>query len=342
MSDAAANVGLVLGAMVVAAAVSAALIVLSWPWLRSYALARPNARSSHRIPTPQGGGIAVVVATLAVTWSAIAWAGSLPDEARSRFALITAAALLLALIGAVDDLRNLAAGPRLLLQCVALGGVIAALPENVQIAPVLPWWVERIALLIGGVYFVNLVNFMDGIDWMTCAEIIPVTAALVLIGFLSGLPLLPMLCAGALCGAMLGFAAFNRPVAKLFLGDVGSLPIGLLLGVLLIELGQRGYLPAAVLLPLYYLADATITLSRRIWQREPFWQAHRTHYYQRALDRGFTVLGVVTRVFAVNVALAGLALITVMLPSFLVTGLALAAGTALVAWLLWSLAHGTS
>ena len=103
---------------------------------------------------------------------------------------------------------------------------------------------------------------------------------------------------------MIGFAYFNRPVARLFLGDVGSLPIGLLLGWLLLLVATSGHLAAAILLPLYYLADATITLLRRLIRREPVWQAHRTHFYQLATDRGFTVMQVVTRVFFVNVVLA--------------------------------------
>ena len=105
----------------------------------------------------------------------------------------------------------------------------------------------------------------------------------------------------ALLGAMIGFAPFNRPVARLFLGDVGSLPIGLLLGWLLLLLAGHGHLAAALLLPLYYLADATITLGQRLHAGERVWEAHRSHFYQRATARGFTVLEVVARVFVVNV-----------------------------------------
>ena len=100
-------------------------------------------------------------------------------------------------------------------------------------------------------------------------------------------------------------------MAKLFLGDVGSLPIGLMLGWLLITLAGNGHWAAALLLPLYYLVDATVTLLRRIVAREPFWQAHRTHFYQRATDRGFTVPQIVARVFVVNLVLSGLAFVTV-------------------------------
>jgi UDP-N-acetylmuramyl pentapeptide phosphotransferase/UDP-N-acetylglucosamine-1-phosphate transferase len=107
---------------------------------------------------------------------------------------------------------------------------------------------------------------------------------------------------------MIGFAPFNRPVAKVFLGDVGSLPIGLLLGWCLLELAFRQHVIAALLLPLYYLADATVTLLRRVIRREPFWTAHRSHFYQRATDNGFTVPQVVGEVFALNIVLAALAI----------------------------------
>ena len=107
---------------------------------------------------------------------------------------------------------------------------------------------------------------------------------------------------------MLGFAPFNRPVAKIFLGDVGSLPIGLLVGWCLLQLAWHQQFAAALLLPLYYLADATVTLFRRMARREPFWAAHRTHFYQRATDNGFSVSRVVSEVFALNILLAALAI----------------------------------
>ena len=123
-------------------------------------------------------------------------------------------------------------------------------------------------------------------------------------------------------------------MAKLFLGDVGSLPIGLVLGWLLVVLAGSGARTAAVLLPLYYIADSTITLLRRTANRESVWQPHRTHFYQRATDRGFRVIGVVARVFALNLALVALALTTMVLPSPTIEIAALIAGALLVASLL--------
>jgi UDP-N-acetylmuramyl pentapeptide phosphotransferase/UDP-N-acetylglucosamine-1-phosphate transferase len=320
--------------------VSSGLIVLLWPWLKSYALARPNARSSHREPTPQGGGAAVVVATLAATWLGIALMGAVPGGTAGQFLALTAAAVLLAVVGAVDDIRTLPALPRLLLQGLAVGIVIAMLPADMRIVPALPWWIERAGLFVGGLWFVNLTNFMDGIDWMTVAEAVPITGAIALFGIMGVVPMLPTLAAVALLAAVLGFAPFNRPVAKLFLGDVGSLPIGLLLAWLLLQVAASGHLAAALLLPLYYLADATLTLLRRLLAGEPFWQAHRTHFYQHATHGGFTVSGIVARVVVLNLALAALALLTVVQQGAIISAAALATGAVLVGFLLVSFARG--
>jgi UDP-N-acetylmuramyl pentapeptide phosphotransferase/UDP-N-acetylglucosamine-1-phosphate transferase len=173
------------------------------------------------------------------------------------------------------------------------------------------------------------------------AEIVPISAGVAAFGAMGVVSGPTMLVALALCGAMVGFAPFNKPVARLFLGDVGSLPIGLLTGWLLLQLAGSGHLAAAVLLPLYFVADATITLFRRLLAGEPVYQAHRSHFYQRALDGGgYSVTGIVLRIFALNVALAALALAELATADrFRAAGLVLI-GVVLVSWLLRSFARG--
>ncbi|MCJ2118851.1 glycosyltransferase family 4 protein [Methylobacterium sp. J-001] len=316
-------------AVLLAAALSAGLILRLRPALQRYALARPNARSSHTVPTPQGGGIAVVTALVTISGLLIAAPeiGGRPDWVR-----LASGTLVLALLGAVDDLRPLPAALRLAVQAGVVGLLVWQLDG--RLLPGAPLWLERGLALLAGVWFVNLMNFMDGLDWLTVAEIVPVTGALLLLGLAGYLPPLPALVASCLLGAMLGFAPFNRPVANLFLGDVGSLPIGLVTAWLLCQLALAGGLAAALLLPLVYLADASLTLAARAARGERVWEAHRGHYYQRATDHGLTVPGVVARVFAVNLVLAGLAAATLFWPSWPVTLGALAAGLALVAALL--------
>ena len=309
--------------------VTAGLIVLLRPLLVHYALAIPNRRSSHRTPTPQGGGIAVIATTIAVSGIATAWLGVMTP----LLCILLAVAAALAVLGAVDDIRPLGAALRLALQALAVLVVILAMPADWRALPALPLMLERALVLIAGLWFVNLVNFMDGLDWMTVAEVVPITGALAALGLSGVYPLSTTLIALALFGAILGFAPFNRPVAKLFLGDVGSLPIGLLLGTLLYVLATQGHLAAALILPMYYLLDATITLLRRMAHGERVWEAHRQHFYQHAADGGMSAAQVVARVFLLNLVLVTLALLAIVFSAFSVAIVTLAA--VIVTTVLW-------
>ena len=315
-----------------AAVLSAVLIVALKPLLVRYALARPNARSSHKVPTPQGGGIAVVGASLIVAGAIL-----VALEPTEPFLVVAAAAIGLALVGAVDDIRPLPAALRLLLQVIAVATVVTV--SGGRVLPDIPLLAEQAILTFGGVWFVNLVNFMDGLDWITVAEMVPITAFLALLWFADVLPAQVAIVAASLCGALLGFAPFNKPVARLFLGDVGSLPIGLLVGWMLLHLACTGTLAAALLLPLYYLMDATITLLRRLGRRERVWEAHRSHFYQKATDNGFSALSVSAHVFGLNLALAALAAITLAWRSQAVQIAALGLGIVLVSLILRRFSH---
>ena len=322
----------------IATAASAGLILALWPLLARYAVARPNARSSHSTPTPQGGGIAVVAAISV----ALLVAAAIEPATMLGLWPLAIALLLLAAVGACDDIIHLSVAPRFVAQFIAVSIVVATLPHEARIVPLLPWWVERAALLIAGVYAVNVANFMDGLDWLTVAEVVPVTAGLCLLSFLGALSPQDTAVALTLLGAVIGFAPFNRPVARLFLGDVGSLPIGLLTFWLLLRLAAEGHVVAALLLPLYYVGDATVTLLRRLARRENVLQAHRSHFYQRATDCGFSVNGIVARIFVLNLELVALAAAAVVAPSCWTQVAALALGIGAVGLLLARFARGKS
>jgi UDP-N-acetylmuramyl pentapeptide phosphotransferase/UDP-N-acetylglucosamine-1-phosphate transferase len=319
---------LLLFAVVLAASLSALMTSAIRPLLLRHVLADPNERSSHRIPTPQGGGIAVIAATLIVATLTIVSVG--PINLAAVPLAVFGATLFIALVGLADDVKSIAVLPRLLLQAAAVGTIILAAPDDARIVSACPLWIERGLILVAGLWFVNLVNFMDGLDLMTVAETVPITCALILLCWLGVFPVSAAIVAAALCGAMLGFAPFNRPVARIFLGDVGSLPIGLLLGWCLLQLAYHQQFAAALLLPLYYLSDATITLLRRMLRREPFWAAHRSHFYQRATDNGYSVRKVIGEVFALNVALAMLAVASANLDSVAANFVVVLAGAAAV------------
>jgi UDP-N-acetylmuramyl pentapeptide phosphotransferase/UDP-N-acetylglucosamine-1-phosphate transferase len=331
------EVPLSLLAIVAAAMLSAGITWAIRPLLLKHALAKPNARSSHRIPTPQGAGIAVIAATLmvagailigAIPASADAWHMNMPIA-------VFGATLFIAIVGFGDDVKSIPVPTRLVLQAIAVGAIVFTAPNEFRIVSACPLWIERGLLLLAGLWFVNLVNFMDGLDWMTVAEAVPVTAALVVLRWLGDLPASPAIIAAALCGAMIGFAPFNRPVAKIFLGDVGSLPIGLLLGWCLLQLAWQQQFAAALLLPLYYFSDATVTLLRRLIKREPFWAAHRSHFYQRATDNGFSVWRVVSEVFVLNLVLAALAIISTSTKSSAIAIMLVVIGAAAVAGVMY-------
>ena len=309
-----------------AAAIAALLVRLLRPAFVRYALARPNARSSHTEPTPQGGGIPVLAATIGASAAALSLSG---EPVTSGLALVAGAAVVLAILGGTDDVRPLPVGLRLAVQAM---GVFALLGTfgSARLLPVeVPAYLELGLLLLALLWWVNLVNFMDGIDWLTVAEFVPLTAALALSGLVGAVPLPVALTAAALCGGLCGFAPANRPVARLFLGDVGSLPIGLVTGWLLLNLAMFGSLPAALLLPMYYGADATLTLLARLRRGARVWEAHREHAYQRALSNGYRVIDVDRRVFGLNVGLAALAALCLAWPDPAVDAVALGLGAVL-------------
>jgi UDP-N-acetylmuramyl pentapeptide phosphotransferase/UDP-N-acetylglucosamine-1-phosphate transferase len=310
------------------------LIAVLMPLFGRFAVAVPTARSSHSALTPQWGGLAVISATIGVAALVVFLSPRFGAEATAQISQVLLAAGLMAALGVVDDVRNLPPAYKLVVQAIAVVLVIAALPDDMHVLPFLPHWLERALLFAGGLWYVNLVNFMDGIDWMMVVEVVPVTAGIALVGALGALPTEGLIVALALNGAMLGFAPFNRPVARLFLGDMGSLPIALLLAWLLFLVAGSGHLAAALLLPLYFVADATVTLSRRLAARERVWEAHRSHFYQRAGHNGFTNWEIIGRVFAVNLALLALAAFSVVFASPIVGFAAVTLGLGIVAWLL--------
>jgi UDP-N-acetylmuramyl pentapeptide phosphotransferase/UDP-N-acetylglucosamine-1-phosphate transferase len=267
---------------------------------------RPNERSSHAVATPRGGGLALVPLLLAA-W--IAW-GLWSDATPAGLLPAVLGTVLLALVSLADDLRGLSAVLRLAVQAgaVALGliGLGAAGPVFQGLLPPLA---DRLAAAFLWLWFLNLFNFMDGIDGISGVEAASVGLGLALVGVLGGLAAefvaLPVL----LAAAALGFLAWNWPPARLFLGDVGSIPLGYLLGWLLLAAAAQGQWAAALILPLYYLADASVTLAKRGLRGAKVWQAHREHFYQRAVQGGLSHGAVVLRILACNVALVGFALL---------------------------------
>ena len=287
----------------------AAVFAASWAMtagVRHYALTRsimdiPNARSSHRIPTPRGGGVAIVLGFL----GCLALAGFLGVvEGSSLLALLPAGALVAA-IGFLDDHRHIPARWRLLGHFAAalwllcwLGGV-PALP--------MPWGSLDLGLvgdflgLVFLVWLLNLYNFMDGIDGIAGLEAISVCLAGALCGWFVGesqLIWLPLI----LGMATAGFLVWNFPPARIFMGDAGSGFLGLILGGLALQ--AAAVAPSLVwswlILLGVFIVDATFTLIHRLMRGERVYEAHRSHAYQRASRRYGSHLRVSLAVTAIN------------------------------------------
>jgi UDP-N-acetylmuramyl pentapeptide phosphotransferase/UDP-N-acetylglucosamine-1-phosphate transferase len=310
---------------IVPAIVCALLTLLCMPLFRAYAMARPNARSSHSTPVPQGGGVAVLAtlgaALLDIVSGAFVSNGSL--------VFVGFAALLIAIAGALDDIWNLPVAPRLGGQLFAVALAVWAGLESGQLFR-LPYALEFGLLVVAGTWFVNLTNFMDGIDGITLAAFLPLAAGATLLGDMAYLSREGTLLAVFFLGALAGFVFFNFPRASLFLGDVGSLPIGLIGGVLLLDMAQHGALAAAIILPLYHFTDATLTLLKRIIRREKVWVAHRQHAYQNAVDGGWSHRKVSGIVLGLNAGLVGLAMLTLGKSASVQAGLVAAAFAAVM------------
>jgi UDP-N-acetylmuramyl pentapeptide phosphotransferase/UDP-N-acetylglucosamine-1-phosphate transferase len=257
-------------------------------------LDRPNERSSHRVATPRGGGIAVI-GSIVLAWVVLTRAELVPPGVFG----IALGAVLLAAVSWLDDLRGLSPVVRLLAQAaaVAIGVFVLPGPQNAS-------HLAMIGLL--WIWWINLFNFMDGVDGLAGSEAAAIGAGLLLFASVGAGadPALRAL-AAPVAGAAIGFLVWNWSPARIFLGDVGSVPLGYVLGFLLLDLAARGRWKIALILPLYFLADATITLARRLVRGERVWQAHREHFYQQAVSRGLGHIAVVERVIAADIVLIG-------------------------------------
>lgn len=287
---------------------------LSWAGtglMRRWLLARqildqPNARSSHHIPVPRGGGMAVI---FAITVMLLLLGPH--DIIAGEFGLILGVSLVLAGISFWDDLRGLPVWVRLLSHAAAVVAGVLVLPQSGVFQGWLPLSLDRIVVGLLWVWFINLYNFMDGIDGLAALETLAISFGLVIVSVLASKSV--DLRSVIIAGAAVGFLIWNFPPAKIFLGDVGSVALGYLLGYLLLMLASQGAWAAAVILPMYYVVDATITLLQRGLRGEKIWQAHREHAYQKAVIQGSShgaVIGQITLCNIFLVVLAGLTVIT--------------------------------
>lgn len=269
------------------AGVALASLWLTWV-LRRYALARslmdiPNGRSSHTVPTPRGGGVAIVLSFL-LTLPFLAFTVEVPLPVVWA---LTGAGGLIAVVGFLDDHGHIAARWRLLAHFLAAGWALLWLGGLPAIklfgADISLGWLGHALAAFYLVWLLNLYNFMDGIDGIASVEAICTCLGACLIYWLTGNEHLiwsPLL----LAMAVLGFLYWNFPPARIFMGDAGSGFLGIILGVLSLQAAWSSpqFLWVWLILLGVFIVDATFTLIRRLVRGDKVYEAHRSHGYQFA------------------------------------------------------------
>lgn len=259
----------------------------------------PNERSSHSLPTPHGGGIALLTAfalgLLLVMLPHGGWA--------EPFITLTGAALLLGVLGVIDDLRGLPVGVRLLLYGAVCLCVAVMLLQEVELPNRIYHAASVLFAALAMLWSLNLYNFMDGIDGIAASQtVLACCAAGVLSWMSSGEGSYTLYCL-LLAAAHAGFLVWNRPPARLFMGDAGSVATGFLLAGLAVIGAIHGQLNPLCWLVLLavFVTDTGWTLLWRIVSGQPFTQAHRLHAYQRLSRRWSSHFKVDMLLLAINV-----------------------------------------
>lgn len=253
----------------------------------------PNSRSSHAAATPSGGGVGIVAAaSVAAAWLAIraAWASGAGDVV--AVLVLVALAAPLAWVGLRDDRQGVSPWLRLAVQVAVVGALVgvSTVTRPAAAEQMLPSWCLFGLALFSGVWWINLFNFMDGIDGLAALQVVTMLSCAALLAawhvpHVSGsLFWGVMLCVVA---ATLGFLTLNWPPAKIFMGNVGSAWLAFVVFALALATTQRAWLSVASwsILAAVFVSDATVTLLRRLLRREKVWQAHRSHAYQRLARR---------------------------------------------------------
>ncbi len=267
----------------------------------------PNHRSNHKTPTPTGGGIAILSALLFGSIPVMVW-GNYPASIMMMMCLTV---FLVSFISFLDDIKDLHFGLRLVVHILAsCFSSFIALKNGSLFGGMIPYNIEFILLVISIAGFMNLFNFMDGIDGMTGMQSIYLCIGFCICFYhiYGSWEILYFLAVIIVC--ISGFLIYNWHPAKLFMGDAGSISLGFIFGTMFAFLATSGYITQAVILPMYYLSDAGVVVLIRILMMEKFWLPHSKFFFQRAVRNGNTHSRVVLHVLITNLILLSLMLLS--------------------------------
>ena len=245
----------------------------------------PNARSLHSAPTPRSGGLAILAGIVV----GVAFHNSVVDSL--QILTVGIALSMLVIVSWLDDLRGTPVFLRLavhfLSAAIALAVVFGSrlFPSDGDWTASVPVWLGALLFLV---WMVNLYNFMDGMDGFAGGMAVIGFGAFGYLGWLADSPSFMVLSIDVAAAAA-GFLLFNFPPARIFMGDTGSSVLGFLAGAFILWADHLGLFPFWVGLLVFspFVADATVTLLRRLISGERVWVAHKTHYYQRLVQLGW-------------------------------------------------------
>ena len=242
----------------------------------------PNERSSHNIPTPKGAGLGIIATLLIIYYTFF----PITDF------LFTGAILILTILSFMNDNKQISIVIRLIVQsALTIIVLIFWLPlkDVVLLNGIIPLWLENIIIFLLIIWLINLFNFMDGIDGLSGIQCIIIGIGVGSSLYLSqGVYELEQIVAGFIAGSGLAFLLWNWQPAKVFLGDAGSIPLGFINAVLILLLCKNDLWYVAIIINNYFVFDASITLLRRIKMGKKPWKAHKDHFYQKAIQNGYS------------------------------------------------------
>ena len=291
----------------------------------------PNERSSHSRPTPKGAGLGIIATLLIVYYTFF----PLTD-----FYFI-GSVLVLTILSFINDNKQLSIIIRLIIQMTLAIIVLHLWPplqHTVFLSNIVPVWLENIIIILLIIWLINLFNFMDGIDGISGTQcvIIGVGAGLALF-FSHGQYKLEQLIAGFMAGSSLAFLFWNWSPAKVFLGDAGSIPLGFINAILILLLCKSGLWYVAIIINNYYIFDASITLLRRIQKKQKPWKAHKEHFYQKAVQNGYSHSKVCKIIAAHGILLICISCLTTLKPNLIIISFSIVISSLSTIYLLYYL-----
>ena len=285
---------------------------------------KPSERSNHIIPTPKGAGLILIPLVIFSTLLVFFWDRGHYQEWLPFFIC----ALILMIMSFIDDIKNLSSKLRLTIQLSCVIFSIFFFIDEIKVSSSLLGVLEHtgesklfldffliILFSIAWMWIINLFNFMDGMDGITASQVCIFSLGINFLSLFDFLDIQFQHLSLIIFSVFFGFFIYNKPPAKIFLGDVGSIPIGYIVGLILIKciVTNQLFIPLIILL-MYHILDSTITLLFRILKGQNILQAHSTHFYQKILRAGYSHKFVLNKLLILYILLFCLSLISTLYP----------------------------